>query len=243
MTKVDLAGKSAIVTGGGSGIGRSVAAAFAAAGGNVLICGRDREKLESVCQTNGCCVSYVVADITLERDVDFLFAEAEKRFSGRLDILVNNAGRSTTARTEDLSVQDFEGVIALNVTSAFRCALRAFRIMKAQGGGRIINIGSVSSRVPRGNSVPYATSKFALDGMTRALALDGRSCGIAVSVLHPGNTESEIWSDQEKVREVEGLMPADQVARAALLMASLPADINMLEATMLPLKMPFLGRG
>ncbi len=243
MSTADLVGKSAIVTGGGSGIGRGVAAAFVAAGANVLICGRDRERLESACQNGGRNVRYIVADITLECDVDRLFAEAERIFSGRLDILVNNAGRSTIARTEDLSVQDFEGAIALNVTSAFRCALRAFRIMKAQGGGRIINIGSVSSRVPRGNSVPYTTSKFALDGMTRALALDGRSCGIAVSVLHPGNTESGIWSDQEKIRAAEGLMPADQVARAALLMASLPADINMLEATMLPLKMPFLGRG
>ncbi|HEX7390648.1 MAG TPA: SDR family oxidoreductase, partial [Acidiphilium sp.] len=185
----------------------------------------------------------VTADITRDADVDTLFAGAESRFGNRLDILVNNAGRATGTRTEDLPMAEFEAVIAVNITAAFRCAQRAFRIMKAQGGGRIINIGSVSSRVPRRHSVPYTTSKFALDGMTRALALDGRSHGIAVSILHPGNTESDIWVDQEKTRRDEGLMPADQVARAAVLMATLPPDINLLDATILPLTMPFLGRG
>lgn len=238
-----LAGKTAIVTGGASGIGRGVAAAFAAEGCETIICGRDRAKLEQACREIGDRVSYVVADITRAPDVDRLFAEAEKKFGGRLDILVNNAGRGTSARTEDLSEEEFEAVIAVNVTGAFRCALRAFRIMKVQVGGRIINIGSVSSRVPRRNTVPYTTSKFAIDGMTRAMALDGRSFGIAVSALHPGNTESDIWLDHEKIREAEGLMPADQVARAAVLMASLPPEINMLDATILPLKMPFLGRG
>lgn len=249
-----LAGRVALVTGGGSGIGRAIAAAFAAAGGSVVICGRNEAKLGAAAQEigrNGRIgqrVSTFVADITRDVDVDRLFAAVEARHQGRLDILVNCAGRATRARTEDLPVAEFEAVMAVNVTAAFRCAQRAFRIMKAQfeagkGGGRIINIGSVSARVPRRNSVPYTSSKFALEGMTRAMALDGRRFGIAVSILHPGNTESEIWPDQEKVRESEGLMPAAEVARAAVLMATLPADINMLDATVLPVSMPLLGRG
>ena len=243
-----LAGRVALVTGGGSGIGRASAAAFAAAGGSVVICGRNEAKLGAAMQGIGPRVSSFAADITRDVDVDRLFAAVEARHQGRLDILVNCAGRATQARTEDLPVAEFEAVMAVNVTAAFRCAQRAFRIMKAQfeagkGGGRIINIGSVSARVPRRNSVPYTSSKFALEGMTRAMALDGRRFGIAVSILHPGNTESEIWPDQEKVRESEGLMPAAEVARAALLMATLPADINMLDATVLPVSMPLLGRG
>ncbi|MCU4158981.1 SDR family oxidoreductase [Acidiphilium sp. AL] len=239
-----LAGKTAIVTGGASGIGRAIAAGLAAEGASVIICGRDEAKLAEAARAIGSeTVSIFTADITREPDVERLFAAAEARFGGRLDILVNNAGRATHTRTEDLPMADFEAVIAVNVTAAFRCAQRAFRIMKAQKSGRIINIGSVSARVPRRNSVPYTTSKFALEGMTRALALDGRMHGIAVSILHPGNTESAIWPDQEATRREEGLMPADQVARAAVLMATLPPGINLLDATILPLTMPLLGRG
>ncbi|OZB41426.1 MAG: hypothetical protein B7X48_00885 [Acidiphilium sp. 34-60-192] len=213
-----LAGKTALITGGGGGIGLGIARAFAAEGCAVLICGRDGAKLANAAAQIGQNGHVFTADITLEADRTALFAEAARLFADRLDILVNNAGRATAKRTE-------------------------FRIMKAQKAGRIINIGSVSARVPRRNSVPYTTSKFALEGMTRALALDGRSHGIAVSILHPGNTESEIWPDAEAVRAAEGLMPAAEVARAAVLMASLPEGINMLEAIMLPLAMPLLGRG
>lgn len=239
-----LDGKTAIVTGGGGGIGQAIAAGLAAEGCAVLICGRDEAKLaEAARATGGSKISVFCADVTKPHDVDRLFAAAHARFGGRLDILVNNAGRATRTRTEDLPIEDFEAVIALNVTAAFRCAQLAFKIMMVQKSGRIINIGSVSARVPRRNSVPYTTSKFALEGMTRALALDGRAHGIGVSILHPGNTESAIWPDPAAVRANEGLMPADQVARAAVLMATLPADINLLDATILPLSMPFLGRG
>lgn len=243
-TELRLDGKVAIVTGGGGGIGQSIAAGLAAEGCSVLICGRDEARLGAAAHAIASGrISSFAADITKPHDVERLFATAHARFGGRLDILVNNAGRATRTRTEDLSVEDFEAVIAINVTAAFRCAQRAFRIMMAQKSGRIINIGSVSARVPRRNSVPYTTSKFALEGMTRALALDGRAHGIGVSILHPGNTESAIWPDAAAVRADEGLMPADQVARAAVLMATLPGDINLLDATILPLSMPFLGRG
>ncbi len=238
-----LAGKAALVTGGGGGIGLAIAAGFAAEGCTVLICGRDGARLATAASQIGTACHVFAADITLEAERAALFAEAARLFGNRLDILVNNAGRATAKRTEDLAVEDFAAVMAVNVTAAFACAQRAFRLMLAQKSGRIINIGSVSARVPRRHSVPYTTSKFALDGMTRALALDGRAHGIGVSILHPGNTESDIWPDAEAVRATEGLMPAAEVARAAVLMASLPPEINLLEAVMLPLSMPLLGRG
>lgn len=238
-----LAGKTALITGGGGGIGLGICRAFAAEGCSVLICGRDGAKLAKAASQIGPNGHAFTADITREADRAALFAQAARLFADRLDILVNNAGRATAKRTEDLDVEDFAAVMEVNVTASFACAQRAFRIMKAQKSGRIINIGSVSARVPRRNAVPYTTSKFALEGMTRAMALDGRAHGIAVSILHPGNTESEIWPDAEAVRAAEGLMPAAEVARAAVLMASLPDGINMLEAIMLPLAMPLLGRG
>jgi NAD(P)-dependent dehydrogenase (short-subunit alcohol dehydrogenase family) len=233
--------KTAVITGASSGIGLAVAHAFAEAGASLVIAGRSAAKLDGAAdalRAHGGEVLCVPADLTRDRDIARLFEAAPA-----LDILVNNAGAMVKATTEDLTAAQWRSVIDLNVTAAFLCAQAAFRIMMARGGGRIINIGSVSAKVPRRNSVSYTTSKFALEGMTRAMALDGRSHGIAVSILHPGNTASAIWSGQEEIVRNEGLMPGEAVGRAALLMASLPPDINMLEALMLPVRMPFLGRG
>jgi NAD(P)-dependent dehydrogenase (short-subunit alcohol dehydrogenase family) len=240
MTK-PLEGKTSIITGASSGIGLAIAQAFAEAGSDVVIVARGAAKLHEVAQAlraHGGKVTDVVADLTKDDDIARVFAAVE-----HLDVLVNNAGASIRARTENVTPAQWRSVIDLNVTAAFLCAQAAYRKMLEQGGGRIINVGSVSSRVSRRHSVAYTTSKFALDGMTRAMALDGRSHGIAVSILNPGNTDSAIWAGQEEAVAKEGLMPGAQVARAALLMATLPPDINMLDATILPLTMPFLGRG
>jgi NAD(P)-dependent dehydrogenase (short-subunit alcohol dehydrogenase family) len=240
MTK-PLEGKTSIITGASSGIGLAIAQAFAEAGSDVVIVARGAAKLHEVAQAlraHGGKVTEVVADLTKDDDIARVFAAVS-----HLDVLVNNAGASIRARTENVTPAQWRSVIDLNVTAAFLCAQAAYRKMLEQGGGRIINVGSVSSRVSRRHSVAYTTSKFALDGMTRAMALDGRGHGIAVSILNPGNTDSAIWAGQEEAVAKEGLMPGAQVARAALLMATLPPDINMLDATILPLTMPFLGRG
>ncbi|MDR3520900.1 MAG: SDR family oxidoreductase [Acidocella sp.] len=240
MTK-PLAGKTSIITGASSGIGLAIAQAFAEAGSDVVIVARGAAKLRQVAQALGAYggkVTEVVADLTKDDDIARVFAAVS-----HLDVLVNNAGASIRARTENVTPAQWRSVIDLNVTAAFLCAQAAYRKMLDQGGGRIINIGSVASRVSRPHTVAYTTSKFALDGMTRAMALDGRGHGIAVSILHPGNTDSGIWAGQEEAVAKEGLMPGAQVARAALLMATLPPGINMLDATILPLTMPFLGRG
>ncbi len=236
-----LAGKTALITGGSSGIGLAIGHAFAAAGSDLIIAARDGGRLQAAAEAlraHGGKVRAVPADLLKDDDIARLFAEADG-----LDVLVNNAGGNVRARTEQITPAQWRGVIDLNVTAAFLCAQAAFRIFLRRGGGRIINIGSVSAKVSRRNSIAYTTSKFALDGMTRAMALDGRGHGIAVSILHPGNTESAIWVGQEESVAKEGLMPGAAVARAALLMATLPPEINMLDATMLPLSMPFLGRG
>lgn len=236
-----LAGKRTVITGASSGIGLAIALEFAEVGSDLVIAARDGDKLEEAAariRAFGTGIISVKADLRKDEDIAKLFLEA-----GDIDILINNAGGNIRARTEDVTPEQWRGVIDLNVTAAFLCAQAAFRHMLPRKSGRIINIGSVSAKVSRRNSVAYTTSKFALEGMTRAMALDGRGHGIAVCILHPGNTESAIWKDQDELLAREGIMPASAVARAALLMATLPPGINMLEATMLPLTMPFLGRG
>jgi NAD(P)-dependent dehydrogenase (short-subunit alcohol dehydrogenase family) len=162
---------------------------------------------------------------------------------GRVDILVNNAGVSKGGPTDELSLEVWQQVIGVNLTGAFLCSREAFKIMKSQRTGRIINIGSVSAKVPRINSAPYTTSKFGLEGLTRSLALDGREFGIAVSILHPGNTATPIWVEREQIARQEGVMSPDDLARVAVTIAALPPEVNLLESLVLPVSMPFVGRG
>ena len=157
--------------------------------------------------------------------------------------LVNNAGGFAGAPTDEFPLKMWRDMIDANLTGAFLCCREAFRIMKAQRAGRIINIGSTSAKVPRPKSAAYAASKWGLDGLTRMLAIEAREFGVAVSIIHPGNTVPGVWSGQEDKVKDEGLMDASNVARVAVLMASLPADANLYESIVLPVSMPFLGRG
>ena len=162
---------------------------------------------------------------------------------GRVDVLINNAGAATRESAEELSLAQWQKVIDVNLTGAFLCAREAFKIMKRQKQGRIINIGSVSAKVPRPNTIAYAASKFGLEGVTRALALEGREHGILVSILHPGNTVSSLGRPAQIGANPEGRMEAEDLAQVVVLMATLPPEVNMLEALVLPRTMPFLGRG
>lgn len=244
-----MGGLVAVVTGASSGIGLAIATAYAEAGARVVLSARGRDRLDEAAArlaAAGHEVHPVAADVAREADVLALFNATAERF-GTPDVVVNNAGMATRTPTPDLTLAEFQGCLDVNVTGAFLCSREAFRAMRARadgrGGGRIINVGSVSARVPRPNSVPYTTSKFALEGMTRAFALDGRAHGIAASVLHPGNTRSEIWKGREGAAAREGIMQAADVARVAVLMATLPPEVNLLESVILPVTMPFLGRG
>ena len=247
-----LDGKVAIVTGGGSGIGKGIASLYAREGCNVVIAGRSMERLSAAAKElqagagSGARVVSVQADVTDEKQVQSLFSQTMAQFK-RLDILVNNAGIVEGGRVDLLTADRWDRVIGVNVTGAFLCLREAFKIMKDAGGGRIINIGSISAQRPRTHSAAYTTSKYAIWGLTNAAALDGREFGIAVSCIHPGNTMVErratTRSGAGRDEGPEPMMSAEHVARTALLMATLPPDINMLEAIILPVQQTYLGRG
>lgn len=245
ITSKQLDGKTAVVTGAGSGIGQAIAVMFAAEGARVVLAGRGMDKLQKTAmqiEAAGGTALCLPTDITSEQSVAKLFEGAVSHF-GKVDVLVNNAGDSKGGNTDTLSLADWKAVIDVNLTGAFLCSREAFRLMKAQRAGRIINVGSTAAKVPRARSAPYAASKFGLDGFTRALAIEAREFGVAVSIVHPGNTLPGLWTGREHLVKNEGLMDASSVARVALLMAALPPDVNLYESTVLPVSMPFLGRG
>lgn len=240
-----LTGRVAVITGGNSGIGKAIAKAYAAAGAKVVLAARRAEQLKEVTdQINamGGTALAIPTDITKEQAVLTLFAETVAGH-GRVDVLINNAGTASPEPADELSLASWQRVIDTNLTGAFLCAREAFKIMKRQKHGRIINIGSVSAKVPRPNTIAYAASKFGLEGVTRALALEGRDHGILVSILHPGNTVSGLGRPAQIGAAPEGRMEAEDLAQVAVLMATLPDEVNMLEALVLPRTMPFLGRG
>lgn len=240
-----LAERVAIVTGASSGIGRAIAEAYAAEGATVVLAARSADKLDEVAaaigKTGGTAIP-VRTDVTREAEVIALFRRVMADH-GRLDILVNNAGGNVKSTTHELSLADWQRIIDLNLTAAFLCSREALKVMIPQKGGRIINIGSVSAKMPRVHSAAYTTSKFGLEGLTRSLALDGREHGIAVSILQPGNTATAIWEGRADQGRKEGIMQSEDVARVALLMATLPEGVSLLEGVILPFSMPFLGRG
>jgi NAD(P)-dependent dehydrogenase (short-subunit alcohol dehydrogenase family) len=175
-------------------------------------------------------------------------AEAGWNVFGKLDILVNNAGMATRTPTWQMSLEMWQQVIDLNLTAAFLCSREAFKFMKDHGGGRIINIGSISAQTPRPNAAPYAATKMAIEGLTRSLTLDGRPYNIVSSVIHPGPTASNF--NAARGGAGPGATPADfimyphDIGRLATLMCSLPDEVNLFSSIILPNHMPsFIGRG
>jgi len=240
-----LQDKVAIVTGGGSGIGKGIARAFAEEGCAVVIAGRTAPRLEEAAQElreTGAEVVAIPTDVTDEAQVVALFRGTMDRF-GRLDILVNSAGAFDGGPIEALSLQAWNNVIGACLTGPFLCTREAFKIMKPVGGGRIINIGSISAQRSRVNSAPYTSSKFGVWGLTQASALEGRPYGISVSCLHPGNTAVERRMGSGKASDDEPMIATEDMARVALLMATLPPEANMLEAIVLPVEQLYIGRG
>jgi NAD(P)-dependent dehydrogenase (short-subunit alcohol dehydrogenase family) len=244
-----LDGKVAVITGGGSGIGKGIAGIFLSEGCSVVIAARNSEKLNDAARELGQGKSPLVAiatDVTQVDQVRGLFQKTMDRF-GRLDILVNNAGAFGGGRIDELTDDIWNRVISTNVTGVFLCTREAFKIMKDAGGGRIINIGSIAAKRAREHSAPYTTSKAAVWALTQCTALDGREFGISASCLNPGNTVVERKADGHPAtgRDVgaEPMISVDNMARTALLMATLPPDASMLEAVVLPVKQKYIGRG
>ena len=243
MGKLDA--KVAVVTGGGSGIGKGIAHGLAKAGCNVVIAGRGTKSLTEAAaqiQTSGGRLVPIATDVTNEEQVIGMFRRTMELF-GRLDILVNNAGLVQGGPLDELAAEVWDRVIATNLRGPFLCTREAMRVMKRQGSGRIINIGSISAQRPRMNSGPYSVSKFGIWGLTIVTALEGREFGISASCLHPGNVRIDDHPYEGPVPESEPKMKVEEIAEAAVLMASLPPHVNMLEAIVLPVKQAYLARG
>ena len=240
-----MAGQVAVVTGANQGIGKGIARAFAAEGSRLAICARNVQKLEAAAEelrSQGAKVLARPTDVTNEQSVEQLFDAVMDEF-GRVDVLVNNAGAFDSGRVDELSLESWSRVIDVCLTGAFLCTRRAFAIMLDQGGGRILNIGSISAQRPRENHAPYAAAKFGVWGLTQATAIDGRPFGITASCLHPGNVRVERRAESAESMDTEPMMDIDTIARAALAMVTLPPDVNFLEAIVLPRDQDYLGRG
>ncbi|OUW15370.1 MAG: 3-oxoacyl-ACP reductase [Opitutales bacterium TMED158] len=245
----------AVITGGGSGVGRSVAEALAKEDYAVVLAGRRQEALDtvkaSIEELGGRAIA-IQADVTLEDDVASLFESAVDAF-GRVDLLFNNAGTfGPAALLEEVSADEWRAVVEVNLTGAFLCTQAAFRAMKNQSprGGRIINNGSISAQTPRPNSAPYTATKHAITGLTKSASLDGRKYDIACGQIDIGNASTNMTAGMKKgVPQADGslkmepTMDVENVAKAVVYMASLPLDANVLSMTVMTTKMPFVGRG
>jgi NAD(P)-dependent dehydrogenase (short-subunit alcohol dehydrogenase family) len=236
-------GGVALITGAGSGIGKATALAFLRDGFRVVLAGRSRDRLEAVVAAGAGEALAIACDVTNPDDVRALFDATVERF-GRLDVLFNNAGVGTPlgVALEDLTVEQWRRVIDTNLTGAFLCTQQAFRVMKAQAprGGRVINNGSISAHVPRANSAPYTASKHGMTGLTKSTSLDGRRHDIACGQIDIGNALTELAT---ALPQPEPMMDVSHVAAAVLHMAKLPLDANIQFMTILPPKMPYIGRG
>ena len=245
----------ALVTGAGTGIGRAVSLALMNNGYRLVLAGRRLEPLEEtramagVADDQCLCVS---TDVGRPEPVRELFAQLESRF-GRLDLLFNNAGSFTPGMPmEELTYEQWQQTVDVNLTGPFLCAQQAIRIMKAQSpqGGRIINNGSISAHAPRPFSAPYTSTKHAITGLTKSISLDGRPFNIACGQIDIGNAETPMTRAMPKgvpqangERKAEPVMDVEHVAQAVLQMATLPLETNVQFMTIMATRMPYIGRG
>jgi NAD(P)-dependent dehydrogenase (short-subunit alcohol dehydrogenase family) len=245
----------ALVTGGGTGIGKAAAKALLQAGYQVVITGRNLDKLQAALKDIGGTDTNTLAvasDVGDPDSVKQLFARLKAKFS-RIDVLFNNAGTaSPPVPMEELSYAQWMNVVNANLTGSFLCAQEAMRMMKAQSpkGGRIINNGSISANTPRPFSAPYTATKHAITGLTKSIALDGRADRIACSQIDIGNAATEMTQVISKgVIQADGSLKAEptmdveHVGEAVVQIANLPLESNILFMTIMATNMPYVGRG
>ena len=247
--------KIAVVTGGGSGIGRCAALALAGDGYSVVIAGRRMDVLHGVVDDGKELHGELFPLQTDVRDpgsVQSLFQFVRERF-GRIDVLFNNAGiMSPPVLFEELTFEQWTAAVETNLTGSFLCAQEAIKIMKSQNpmGGRIINNGSISAHAPRPNSAPYTSTKHAITGLTKSISIDGRKYDIACGQIDIGNADTSLasnmikgTSDYKGTQEPEPKFELKHVADAILFMTNLPLNTNVQFMTIMATKMPFIGRG
>ena len=247
--------KISIVTGAGSGVGKSASLALADEGWTIVLAGRRKDPIEAVAneiKSRGGNASAIVTDTSDTKSVKGLFEETKRAF-GRLDLLFNNAGTNAPGVSlEDLSFEQWTNVVNVNLTGVFLCTQEAFRLMKAQTpmGGRIINNGSISAHVPRPGSAPYTATKHAVTGLTRSTSLDGRKYNIACGQIDIGNALTEMAARMTKgvpqadgSIQIEPVMDVANVGKTVAHMASLPMEANVQFVTVMATNMPFIGRG
>ncbi len=245
--------RTAIVTGAGSGVGRASAIALLNSGWQVALAGRREEPLkETAAKATAGKSICVPTDVGQSDSVAALFSKTVAEF-GRVDMVFNNAGVNAPGiPLEELSDEQWQNVVDINLTGVFLCIREAFKVMKDQSpqGGRIINNGSISAHVPRPNSIAYTATKHAVTGLTRAAALDGRRYNIAVGQIDIGNAGTEMaFRMADGVPQADGstrpepLMDVNHVGQAVVQMAELPLESNVQFMTIMATKMPFIGRG
>jgi len=240
-----LAEKVVVITGANQGIGKALAKAFVHEGARLAVCARNGDKLQAVAselEAAGADVLAMPLDVTDEVAVEAFFDAVKNRF-GRVDILVNNAGAFDGGPFDTVSTAAWNNVLGACLTGTFLCSRRAFSMMKVSGGGRIINIGSISAQRPREGSAPYTAAKFGVWGLTQSIALEGRPFGIACGCLHPGNVLVERRVDSGNTADDEPMMSPATIAEVAVTMCALPAHVNFLEAIVLPVEQAYVGRG
>jgi NAD(P)-dependent dehydrogenase (short-subunit alcohol dehydrogenase family) len=255
LGRMPKADKFAIVTGAGSGIGRAVALALQKAGYSVALAGRRASELDAtaaLANASGNAMRAIPTDVADAASVAALFALVETEF-GRLDLLFNNAGKGAPGiPMEEITLEQWDSVVAVNLTGAFLCAQHAIRLMKRQSprGGRIINNGSISAHTPRPNSAPYTATKHAITGLTKSISLDGRPFDIACGQIDIGNAATPMTERMSAgVPQVSGVLAPEprmdvrHVAEAVVFMAGLPLDANVPFLTIMANGMPFMGRG
>jgi NAD(P)-dependent dehydrogenase (short-subunit alcohol dehydrogenase family) len=248
-------GRVALVTGAGSGIGRAAALALLQDGYRVVLAGRRQDALDATQQLAGADAERALpisADVTQPESVSQLFERTRQAF-GRLDVLFNNAGRGgPPVPLEDVTFEQWQAVVSVNLTGMFLCTQAAFKLMKDQTprGGRIINNGSISAYTPRVSSAPYTATKHAVLGLTKSTALDGRKYDIACGQIDIGNAATELTERMTRGMPqpdgsvvAEPRMDVEHVANSIVHMANLPLDVNILVMTIMATKMPYVGRG
>ena len=257
MSSINTMEKVCLITGGGSGVGRATALALAREGYSIIIAGRRLTQLKETVDSAKESKQHILAipaDVSQPESVRELFAKTLDEF-GRLDVLFNNAGMNIPKTPiEDISLEQWQTIVAVNLTGVFLCTQKAINIMKRQQpmGGRIINNGSISAHVPRPHASAYNATKHAVTGLTKSMSLEGRQYNIACGQIDIGNAKTEMSHYSNKDQGAlqangdylqEPQFGVEHVAQAVVYMANLPLEANVQFMTVMATKMPYIARG